>query len=78
MNIKVFRDDKKLKCRLPGEEKDTILGELLLAFMFFKADQIKEKLGKKRPTLVPYCELTQKEELQLQQLNNYLVQIYGE
>jgi len=76
MKINVFRDGKKLLCRLPGEEKDTVVGELALALLMFKPEQLKEKLGNELPELVPICDLSDKEEVDLKKLNEALKMLY--
>lgn len=76
MEIKLFRNGKKLMCRLPGEDKDILVADLLLVTMLFKPEELKEKLGKELPVLVPTCEITKEEESDIAKLNAYLEAIY--
>lgn len=76
MEIKLFRNGKKLMCRLPGEDKDIPAADLFLGAMFFKPEKLKEKLGEELPVLVPNCEITKQEEIDIAKLNAYLGTIY--
>lgn len=76
MEIKLFRTEKKLMCRLPGDSKDTPMAELALGIMFLGKEKIKQKLGNELPILVAECELTAQETKDVEKINNYLKQIY--
>lgn len=76
MEIKLFRTDKKLMCRLPGDKKDTPAAELFLGIIFLKPEQIKEKLGNEKPVIVPTCSITEQEEKDIAKINLYLGTIY--
>ena len=77
MEIKLFRKDKKLMCRLPNEDKDTVAGEIFLAIMFFGADKIKEKLGKEKPIFIPTCEVSKQEENDIAKINAIFDKMYN-
>lgn len=77
MEIKLFRIEKKLMCRLPSDSKDTPVAELLLGIMFLGKEKLKEKLGNELPVLVADCELSPKETTDIERLNAYLRQIYN-
>ena len=76
MELKLFRSGKKLMCRLPGEDKDTPAADLFLGVMFLKPEKLKEKLGEELPVLVPICEITKQEEIDIAKLNAYFGTIY--
>lgn len=76
MEIKLFRTDKKLMCRLPGDKKDTPAAELFLGIIFLKPEQIKEKLGNEKPVIIPTCSITEQEEKDIAKINLYLGTIY--
>ena len=42
----------------------------------FKPEKLKEKLGEELPVLVPICEITKQEEIDIAKLNAYLGTIY--
>lgn len=77
MKIELFRVGKKLMCRLPGDTKDTDAAELALGIMLLSKDKLKQKLGEQLPILVANCELSKKEEVDIEKLNIYLEQIYS-
>ena len=77
MKIELFRVDKKLMCRLPGDTKDTDAGELSLGIMFLGKEKLKQKLGEELPVLVAKCELSPKEKADIEKLNIYLEKIYS-
>lgn len=64
-------------CRLPGDTKDTDAAELALGIMLLSKDKLKQKLGEQLPILVANCELSKKEEVDIEKLNIYLEQIYS-
>ena len=76
MEIKLFRTDKKLMCRLPGDKKDTPAAELFLGIIFLKPEKIKEKLGNEKPVIIPTCSITEQEEKDIAKINFYLDTIY--
>ena len=75
MELKLFRNGKKLMCRLPGEDKDIPAADLFLGAMFFKPEKLKEKLGEELPVLVPTCEITKQEEIDIAKLNKEIEEI---
>ena len=77
MKIELFRVGSKLMCRLPGDTKDTPAHELALGVMILSKDKLKQKLGDELPVLVAGCELSQKEEADIEKINIYLKQIYS-
>ena len=42
MEIKLFRNGKKLMCRLPGEDKDILAADLFLGAMFLNRKNLKK------------------------------------
>lgn len=76
MEIKLFRQEKKLMCRLPKQDKDTPVYELCLGLLFYKSEQIKEIFGAELPVFVAACEVSKQEELDIAKLNASLETIY--
>lgn len=76
MEIKLFRQEKTLMCRLPKNDKDTPVYELFLGAMFCKSEQLKEIFGDELPVLVAACEVSKQEELDVAKFNAFLETIY--
>ena len=60
MKIEIYRDEKDLMCRVPGQG-DASLFELCIAVEMFSADQMKIKWGPNIPEIEVTCPLNEKE-----------------
>ena len=75
MKIEIYRDEKDLMCRVPGQG-DASLFELFLAIGMFSADQMKIKWGPNIPEVEVTCSLTEKEIAIIEQIKESLKKKY--
>ena len=77
MKIEIYKEEKDLMCRVPGQG-DASLFELCIAIGMFSADQIKIKWGPNIPEIEVTCPLSDKEAAFIEQVKESLEKKYNQ
>ena len=77
MKIEIYRDEKDLMCRVPGQG-DASLFELCIAVEMFSADQMKIKWGPNIPEIEVTCPVNDKEANAIKQVQTSLEKKYNQ
>lgn len=75
MKIELYKQDKKLMCKIPNE-KDVSLLELAFALMMIGKKDLINKFGADMPEIVAECELNAEEQKGLAQIKEILHKTY--